>query len=107
MSDDDKVTSVISVKINENNEIEFMQIEEKSNDYDNTVEINDDDDDDVQEIDDNNILVQKKDGVMSIKVKNQTVIEHVCAKCTKTFTSVLVKNTNLCFVYFNLAGFMF
>lgn len=75
------MTSVINVKINEDNEIEYMDLaeeEETQGDYDNEGRT---------DIDDESMLVSKGEGVMSIKMKDKTIVEHVCGKCSKSYKS--------------------
>lgn len=96
-------TSVINVKINEHNEIEFMEVDEADFDEDeeNEVdrldieadEVNDEEDDD--DFEDEEELIPNEDGTMSIKMspgnrKKKQVVEHVCAKCSKTYATLRV-----------------
>lgn len=72
-------SAVINVKINEDNEIEYLDYIEDDDEYDNR--------DEIGTIDDENILVQKSNGVMTIKPKPKTIVEHVCGKCNKIYKS--------------------
>lgn len=111
-------TSVINVKINENNEIEYMEVNEvasedelyadentQDNEYDAFGE-DDVDDDDVDDEDGDpdyegeEELIPNEDGTMTIKmpekkVKKKQVVEHVCAKCSKSYSSVKVNYLRL------------
>lgn len=103
-------TSVINVKINENNEIEYMEVDDQASEEEDgdhqgndiheiVFEPDDEDDDD----DDEEELIPNEDGTMSIKLskkkpKRKQVVEHVCAKCSKTYASLqaLKRHLNLC-----------
>lgn len=84
-------TSVINVKINADNEIEYLEVDEVA---DSDVE----DDDDNEEDDDLDIedpeLVPNQDGSMTIKMpekkKTKTIVEHVCGKCSRTYSTYAV-----------------
>lgn len=80
------MTSVINVKINDNDEIEYVNLEEANEEEFEEYEVFDDD---------NNVLVPSGEGVMTIKPKDsfkKTVIEHVCGKCNKSYKSIAVNN---------------
>lgn len=62
----------------------------------------DDDEATGEQIDEENVLVPKSDGVMTIKMKKKTVFEHVCAKCGKSYKTLVVSSvleyTQDCFI---------
>lgn len=72
-------STVINVKINEDNEIEYVDLLEEEDEYDHR--------DEEATIDEENVLVSKSDGVMTIKPKSKTIVEHVCGKCNKSYKS--------------------
>lgn len=80
--------SIVNVKINEFNQIEYIDADDPDENADSDGNV---------DIDDDNVLVSTgKNGVMTIKTKNHTIIEHMCAKCNKTYKTVKVKK---CFSY--------
>lgn len=89
------MTSVINVKINEDNEIEYMDLAEEDDEQEEDDEHEEHDEDDNQErtndIDDENMLVPTGNGVMTIRMKEKTIVEHVCGKCSKSYKSFGVK----------------
>ncbi len=76
----------VNLQINDHtNEIEYIKME--------TVGNNSSDDDETEQgeqIDEENVLVAKSDGVMTIKTKKKTVLEHICAKCNKSYKTLVV-----------------
>lgn len=91
-------TSVINVKINEANEIELVEVDdvpESDLEDEEENEIPDQEEDDPE-------LVPNNDGTMSIKLTDKkntkTIVEHVCGKCAKTYStfSALKRHLNLC-----------
>lgn len=109
--------SVVNVKLNANDEIEYMNIEEHSQDtvidevelieqdeeeedfeesgdeyiIEEEVEEEDDDEDEAEPE-----LIEMSDGRMMIKIKEEnkvdTVVEHVCGKCNKSYKNFGVSN---------------
>lgn len=79
-------SQVINVKINENDEIEYLNIEETEETYES------------DDVDMDTELVATGEGVMSIRRKSKTIVEHICGKCDKTYKSVaaLKRHLNLC-----------
>ncbi|XP_037051690.1 protein suppressor of hairy wing [Bradysia coprophila] len=90
----DESMMTVNMKINDHtNEIEYIKMENidsSSSDEGETEE--------GEQIDDENVLVAKSDGVMTIKSKKKTVLEHICAKCNKTYKTLvgLKRHLNLC-----------
>ena len=81
-------SSVINVKINENNEVEYMDAEEDDGDTVDVIYYND-----VEEFENDNddepiMVVPKSDGVMTIQMKEKTIVEHVCGKCSKSYKTI-------------------
>lgn len=87
--------SIVNVKINEFNEIEY--IDDVSEEIEEATEAGSDAD-----IDEENVLVNTGDGVMTIKVKTskQSVLQHICSNCNKTYKSVKVRTHNFHFLFF-------
>lgn len=91
-------TSVINVKINEDNEIELLEVNELA---ESDLENEDEAGEEISE-DDDPELVPNKDGTMSIKIadktKMKTIVEHVCGRCSKTYSTyaALKRHQNLC-----------
>lgn len=79
-----KATSVISVQINENNEIECMEMDENSQDTQ-----------DSQYLD---MSEASSPPQVTINVQEETVVEHVCGKCGKVYRSLgaLKRHLDLC-----------
>lgn len=81
----DESVVTVNLQINDRtNEIEYIKME--------NTESNSSDDDEAEgdQIDDENVLVAKSDGVMTIKMKKKTVLEHICAKCNKSYKTLVV-----------------
>lgn len=97
-------TSVINVKINEDNEIEYLEVDEVAESDIEDDEENGEEDIFEDDLDDNDPeLVKNTDGTMSIKLakkksKSSTIVEHVCGKCSKTYSTfaALKRHLNLC-----------
>lgn len=96
-------TSVINVQISANNEIEYLELDDVQ---ESDLEESSDGEEELLEDDlDNNDpeLITNTDGTMSIqlakkKTKNSTIVEHVCGKCCKTYSTfaALKRHLNLC-----------
>lgn len=85
----DESIVTVNLQINDRtNEIEYIKME--------TAESNSSDNDETEgeQIDEENVLVAKSDGVMTIKMKKKTVLEHVCAKCNKSYKTLVVSDRN-------------
>lgn len=79
-------TSVINVKINEDNEIELLEVDETTQDtIHSDAEITDEED-----AEDDPELIQTRDGHMMLTL-DKTLVEHICGKCDKTFKSFKVR----------------
>lgn len=97
-------TSVINVKINEDNEIEYLEVDEVAESDIEDDEENGEEDIFEDDLDNNDPeLVPNNDGTMSIKLakkksKSSTIVEHVCGKCSKTYSTfaALKRHLNLC-----------
>lgn len=75
----------VNMQINDRtNEIEYIKMENAQSNS------SDDGETEGEQIDDENVLVAKSDGVMTIKLKKKTVLEHVCAKCNKSYKTLVV-----------------
>lgn len=84
----DESIVTLNLKINDRtNEIEYIKMENGDSNS------SDDDDAAGEQIDEENVLVPKSDGVMTIKMKKKTVFEHVCAKCNKSYKTLVVSCT--------------
>lgn len=99
------VKSVIKVKINENDEIEYLD-PEHNNDDDIPVEY------EIEELNDEDPLelVQTSDGHMFIKMEKDkevggTIVEHVCGKCSKGFPDFEVRSDFFLKCSLNLINF--
>lgn len=88
-------TSVINVAINEDNEIELLEMDE-------VAESDIEDEDEKETDDDDPDLVINQDGSMTIKMadktRTKTIVEHVCGRCSKTYSTyaALKRHLNLC-----------
>lgn len=86
-------TEVINVKINANEEIEYVTagIDESSQDNlsdgETVEEFEVEDDGSDHEPD----VIKKPDGTMVIKMEKETIVEHVCGKCGDTFQNLEVR----------------
>lgn len=96
--------SVIKFKLNDHDEIEYSNVDESKDasagdesDPDPSDDHTDGDDDDDVTMD-NMALVPTGDGVMTIQKRPKTVVEHVCAKCNKSYKSLMAlkRHLNLC-----------
>lgn len=82
----DESMVTVNLKINDRtNEIEYIKMEHDSNSNSDEGET-----EEGEQIDDENVLVAKSDGVMTIKTKKKTILEHICAKCNKTYKTLVV-----------------
>lgn len=87
------IKSVIKVKINENDEIEYLDPDHNNDEIPieyEIEEINENDEEDPLE------LVQTSDGHMFIKMEKDrevggTIVEHICGKCHKGFPDFEVR----------------
>ncbi|KAJ6647300.1 Protein suppressor of hairy wing, partial [Pseudolycoriella hygida] len=89
--------SVVTVNLQINdktNEIECIKMESA----DISCSDGDDYETEGEQIDEENVLVPKGDGVMTIKSKKKTILEHVCAKCSSSYRTLvgLKRHLNLC-----------
>lgn len=76
----------VNLQINDRtNEIEYVKMENAENNSSD-----DGGETEGEQIDEDNVLVAKSDGVMTIKMKKKTVLEHVCAKCDKSYKTLVV-----------------
>lgn len=81
----DESIVTVNLQINDRtNEIEYIKMENAENNS------SDGEETEGEQIDEENVLVPKSDGVMTIKMKKKTVLEHVCAKCNKSYKTLLV-----------------
>lgn len=81
----DESIVTVNMQINDRtNEIEYIKMENAQSNS------SDDGETEGEQIDDENVLVAKSDGVMTIKLKKKTVLEHVCAKCSKSYKTLVV-----------------
>lgn len=82
-------TSTINVKLNDNNEIEFLTV--RSDDEDDEDEAEDDEEEEEEE------LIENADGSLSIKITEKKPkpkrlpLHHICAKCSKVFSTPAVR----------------
>lgn len=81
----DESIVTVNLQINDRtNEIEYIKMENAQSSSSDEGEA------EGEQIDDENVLVAKSDGVMTIKLKKKTVLEHVCAKCDKSYKTLVV-----------------
>lgn len=79
-------TSTINVKLNDNNEIEYL-----------TVRSDDEDDEDEVEVEEEEELIENPDGSLSIKIPvrkpipKKLPLHHICGKCSKVFSTAPVR----------------
>ena len=86
-------TSIVNVQLNDKNEIEFLEVtnDEQSQDNNQSEEEEEEENSLSEGENEEPELVETSDGHMMIKIeKEATVVEHVCAKCNKSFQLISV-----------------
>lgn len=85
-----KKGSIINVKINEQEEIEYVTYDEETQDHSDAETITEIElEEDFDDSDDPDVITNP-DGSMVIKMEKKPDIEHVCGKCHETFLNLEV-----------------
>lgn len=85
-------SGVINVKINDQEEIEYVTYDDENQEYSDAETITEIElEEEVDESDEAEpYIIAKPDGSMSIKLEKGHEIEHICGKCNKSFQSLEV-----------------
>lgn len=85
---------IINVKINEQEEIEYVTFDEESQEHSDNETITEieleEEFDDSDDFDAEPDVITNPDGSIVIKIEKEPEIEHVCGKCNQTFQNLEV-----------------